>query len=153
MEGKRDDAPALLSSKTREANVAVAIASSSSPLQHLHHYHQHNTTKQAIPRGDELENHAKAVAEGMQALSWVVVKPAPRDFIENFVGAADFWGNKARGEGGIAVCGEGTGRKRESVWRTVMGWLVVVVVVFWRRSVCVHCPSVRRAGAKVIHVS
>ena len=32
----------------------------------------------------------------MQALTWVVVKPAPRDFIENFVGASDFWGNKIR---------------------------------------------------------
>lgn len=32
----------------------------------------------------------------MQALTWVIVKPAPRDFIENFVGASDFWGNKIR---------------------------------------------------------
>ena len=34
--------------------------------------------------------------QGIQALTWVVVKPAPRDFIENFVGASDFWGNKIR---------------------------------------------------------
>lgn len=62
-------------------------------------FHPHGRNEQAIQR-DELENHAKAVVEGMQALSWVVVKPAPRDFIENFVGAADFWGNKAsKGKG------------------------------------------------------
>lgn len=60
----------------------------------LLHTHTHTQSRQAIQRND-FENHAKAVAEGMQALSWVVVKPAPRDFIENFVGASDFWGNKA----------------------------------------------------------
>lgn len=32
----------------------------------------------------------------MQCLTWLAVKPAPRDFIENFVGAADFWANKIR---------------------------------------------------------
>lgn len=34
--------------------------------------------------------------QGLQCLTWVAVKPAPRDFIENFVGASDFWGNKIR---------------------------------------------------------
>ncbi len=51
--------------------------------------------KQLIQRND-FENHAKAVAEGMQALTWVVVRPAPAEYIENFVGASDFWGNKVR---------------------------------------------------------
>ena len=60
--------------------------------------------RQAIQRND-FENHAKAVAEGMQALSWVVVKPAPRDFIENFVGASDFWANKVRAGCVVCVCG------------------------------------------------
>lgn len=40
----------------------------------------------------------------MQALSWVVVKPAPRDFIENFVGASDFWANKVRAGCVWGVC-------------------------------------------------
>jgi lysophospholipase L1-like esterase len=35
-------------------------------------------------------------SQGLQALTWVTVKPAPRDFIENFIGASDFWGNKIR---------------------------------------------------------
>ena len=51
--------------------------------------------QKAIQRND-YENHAKTIAEGLQALSWVVVRPAPVDFIENFVGASDFWGNKVR---------------------------------------------------------
>ena len=53
-------------------------------------------TAQKMIQRNEFENHAKAVAEGMQALTWVVVRPAPCDYIENFIGAADFWGNKVR---------------------------------------------------------
>jgi len=51
---------------------------------------------QKMIQRNEFENHAKAVAEGMQALTWVVVRPAPCEYIENFIGAADFWGNKVR---------------------------------------------------------
>ncbi|KAJ1457056.1 adenylate cyclase associated C terminal-domain-containing protein [Pelagophyceae sp. CCMP2097] len=42
------------------------------------------------------EWHQKTVAEGLQALQWLVVTPAPKDFVENFVGGQDFWANKLR---------------------------------------------------------
>jgi adenylyl cyclase-associated protein len=51
---------------------------------------------QKLIQRNDFENHAKSVAEGMQALTWVVVRPAPTEYIENFIGAADFWGNKVR---------------------------------------------------------
>lgn len=63
----------------------------------------------------------------MQALSWVVVKPAPRDFIENFVGASDFWGNKVCmythsmwWSAGLFVGGDGVGegKRRRASMRT-----------------------------------
>jgi adenylyl cyclase-associated protein len=49
----------------------------------------------AIER-DDWENHYKAVSEGIQCLTWLLVEPAPRDFIENFIGGSDFWANKIR---------------------------------------------------------
>lgn len=49
----------------------------------------------AVSRGD-WECHQKTICEGLQCMSWVLVEPAPRDFIENFIGGQDFWANKIR---------------------------------------------------------
>jgi len=48
-----------------------------------------------VTRGD-WECHQKTVSEGLGCCSWLVVEPAPKDFIENFVGGQDFWANKIR---------------------------------------------------------
>jgi len=48
-----------------------------------------------VSRGD-WECHQKTISEGLQCMSWVLVEPAPRDFIENFIGGQDFWANKIR---------------------------------------------------------
>mmetsp|Transcript_1387 Transcript_1387/g.2686 ORF Transcript_1387/g.2686 Transcript_1387/m.2686 type:complete len:347 (-) Transcript_1387:135-1175(-) len=47
---------------------------------------------------NEWEKHAKTCAEGVQCLNWLVVKPAPRDFIENYIGGSDYWANNIRKE-------------------------------------------------------
>jgi len=44
------------------------------------------------------EKHTKTVSEGIGCLNWVVVKPAPRDFIESFIGGSDYWANNIRRE-------------------------------------------------------
>jgi len=44
------------------------------------------------------EKHAKTISEGLGCLNWVVVKPAPCDFIESFVGGSDYWANTIRRE-------------------------------------------------------
>lgn len=41
-------------------------------------------------------NHQNMVNEGIQALGWLCVEPAPKPFIESYVGGSDFWGNKIR---------------------------------------------------------
>lgn len=41
-------------------------------------------------------NHQNMVNEGIQALGWICVEPAPKPFIESYVGGSDFWGNKIR---------------------------------------------------------
>lgn len=41
-------------------------------------------------------NHQSMVNEGLQALGWVCVEPAPKPFIESYVGGSDFFGNKIR---------------------------------------------------------
>jgi adenylyl cyclase-associated protein len=51
-----------------------------------------------LTKRNEWENHLKTCTEGVGALNWLMVKPAPRDFIENFVGGSDFWANKIRKE-------------------------------------------------------
>ena len=48
-----------------------------------------------VSRGD-WECHQKTISEGLQCMSWLLVEPAPRDFIENFIGGQDFWANKIR---------------------------------------------------------
>lgn len=47
---------------------------------------------------NEWEKHAKTCAEGVQCLNWLVVKPAPRDFIESYIGGSDYWANNIRKE-------------------------------------------------------
>ncbi|TYZ69022.1 hypothetical protein PybrP1_006506 [[Pythium] brassicae (nom. inval.)] len=44
----------------------------------------------------EFVNHQNMVNEGLQALGWLCVEPAPKPFIESYVGGSDFWGNKIR---------------------------------------------------------
>jgi adenylyl cyclase-associated protein len=45
---------------------------------------------------NEWEKHAKTCSEGVQCLNWLVVKPAPRDFIESYIGGSDYWANGIR---------------------------------------------------------
>ena len=51
----------------------------------------------AVQRND-WEKHAKTCAEGVQCLNWLVIKPAPRDFIESYIGGSDYWSNNIRKE-------------------------------------------------------
>ncbi|TDH72682.1 hypothetical protein CCR75_002757 [Bremia lactucae] len=44
----------------------------------------------------EFAFHQNMVNEGIQALGWLCVEPAPKPFIESYVGGSDFWGNKIR---------------------------------------------------------
>ena len=44
------------------------------------------------------EKHAKTVSEGIGALTWIRIKPAPVDFIESFIGGSDYWANNIRRE-------------------------------------------------------
>ncbi|DBA00337.1 TPA: LOW QUALITY PROTEIN: hypothetical protein N0F65_001532 [Lagenidium giganteum] len=44
----------------------------------------------------EFANHQNMVNEGIQALGWLCVEPAPKPFIESYIGGSDFWGNKIR---------------------------------------------------------
>jgi adenylyl cyclase-associated protein len=43
-------------------------------------------------------NHASTVAEGLAALSWVTVSPAPAPFVKESLDSAEFYGNKIRVE-------------------------------------------------------
>lgn len=47
---------------------------------------------------NEWENHSKTLMEGVQALGWLAIEPAPRDFIESYVGGSDYWANNIRRE-------------------------------------------------------
>jgi adenylyl cyclase-associated protein len=47
---------------------------------------------------NEWEKHTKTCSEGAQCLNWLCVKPAPRDFIESFIGGSDYWANNIRRE-------------------------------------------------------
>jgi adenylyl cyclase-associated protein len=48
-------------------------------------------------RQSEFYNHLKAVADGIQALAWVI-QPAPAPHAESMIGGAEFYGNKVRRE-------------------------------------------------------
>lgn len=54
--------------------------------------------KEMSKNRNEWERHTKTCDEGIACLSWVVIKPAPRDFIESFVGGSDYHANKIRVE-------------------------------------------------------
>jgi len=49
----------------------------------------------SIQRGD-FENHQKAVKEVVASLSWLMVEPAPSEFVKEHIGGSDFWANKIR---------------------------------------------------------
>eukprot|EP01038_Epipyxis_sp_PR26KG_P008418 gene8418-11385_t len=72
-------------------------------------YSKVKETSKLIGR-NEWEMHAKTCSEGIQCLNWLAVKPAPCDFIENFVGGSDYWANnirkqhKSTGPDHIAFC-------------------------------------------------
>ena len=53
--------------------------------------------KSSINRND-WENHGKTVEEGVSSLNWLVIKPAPRDYVESSVGGCDYHANKIRKE-------------------------------------------------------
>lgn len=44
----------------------------------------------------EWSHHQNMLNEGIQSLGWLCVEPAPKPFIESYLGGADFWGNKIR---------------------------------------------------------
>ena len=44
------------------------------------------------------ENHTKTCSEGASALNWLLVKPAPRDFIQSGLEGAEYWSNRIRKE-------------------------------------------------------
>ena len=43
-----------------------------------------------------LENHARAVGEGIQATCWVAIAPTTADYVESFCDGSTFWANKVR---------------------------------------------------------
>jgi adenylyl cyclase-associated protein len=47
---------------------------------------------------NEWEKHMKTLSEGVQCLNWLLIKPAPRDFIESYIGGSDYWANNIRKE-------------------------------------------------------
>ena len=52
----------------------------------------------ALVNRNAWEKHAKTCSEGVQSLNWLCVKPAPRDFIESYIGGSDYWANSIRKE-------------------------------------------------------
>ena len=44
------------------------------------------------------ENHTKTCSEGASALNWLLIKPAPRDFIQSGLEGAEYWANRIRKE-------------------------------------------------------
>lgn len=47
---------------------------------------------------NEWEKHMKTLSEGLGLITWLQVKPAPVDYIENFIGASDYHANNIRKE-------------------------------------------------------
>lgn len=50
----------------------------------------------ALVQRNEWEKHTKTCSEGIGCLNWLLVKPAPRDFIESYIGGSDYWANGIR---------------------------------------------------------
>jgi len=42
--------------------------------------------------------HSKTVGEGIASMSWVCIKPGPKDFVESYVGGSDYHSNSIRKE-------------------------------------------------------
>ena len=51
----------------------------------------------AVQRND-WEKHMKTLNEGVQSLNWVIVKPAPCEFIVSYSDGAEYWANNIRKE-------------------------------------------------------
>ena len=51
----------------------------------------------AVQRND-WEKHMKTLSEGVQSLNWVIVKPAPCEFIVSYSDGAEYWANNIRKE-------------------------------------------------------
>ena len=52
----------------------------------------------AAVQRNEWEKHMKTLSEGAACLNWLMIKPAPRDFIESYIGGSDYWANNIRKE-------------------------------------------------------
>ena len=52
----------------------------------------------AAVRRTPMENNVKTIFEGVQSLSWPLVKPAPVDFMTSYIDGADMWSNRIRKE-------------------------------------------------------
>ena len=66
------------------------------PPELLKELHRHMSTVDEIRvdnRASPLFQHLSAVAEGIVALGWIV-ETKPADFIEDFLGGAQYYGNK-----------------------------------------------------------
>lgn len=55
-----------------------------------------NNLKTLATKRGEWENHCKACFEAIGFLNWLVVTPAPRDYVESLVGASDYYANNVR---------------------------------------------------------
>lgn len=45
-------------------------------------------------RGDALSNHLSAVSDGIMVLGWVAIENRPAKHVDEFLGSAQFFGNK-----------------------------------------------------------
>lgn len=45
-----------------------------------------------------MENNMKTISEGTQALNWILVKPAPVDFMTSYIDGSEMWSNRIRKE-------------------------------------------------------
>eukprot|EP01035_Chromulina_nebulosa_P006221 gene6221-8417_t len=82
----------LLAVNCKEPTDKVVLQSILKPIA------DHMKEASSLIKRNEWEKHAKTCAEGIQCLNWVCVKPAPRDFIESYVGGSDYWSNNIRKE-------------------------------------------------------
>lgn len=50
----------------------------------------------ALRMRDDFEFHCRAVEELLSSMNWLLITPAPRDYVETFIGGSDLWANKIR---------------------------------------------------------
>ena len=53
--------------------------------------------QRAIQR-NAMENNLKTISEGVQSLNWLLVKPAPVDFMTSYIDGSEMWSNRIRKE-------------------------------------------------------